>query len=438
MANVVEQRKFSKTDLGKNNNKYWNVTLFDNDDVQSHFGRQGEDGQTKLWTGKGRSFYDSKIREKFGKGYRENQTIENLDNSPDITVKTTIQNSSLTSIALSQIKTSCKIVQDLIKDLVKVNAHQIANATGGKITYDSSTAQFKTTQGVVVPVQVSEARDLLDDLAIMVASNDWGHPDFEYKLNHYLSLIPRDFGRARRSPQSIFPDLAKIQNETLILDGLAASFNDITTNGNKTGTKSKSKKDDSPKLFDVTMEIVDDKSIISFVRNLYQSTRKAMHQSNNLAIQTVYKVEIADMKNSYDKYGNKLNNKMQLWHGTKASNLLSILKKGLIIPPTHSSYVTGRLYGNGLYFSSISTKSLNYATNFWGGGGNVDRTFMFLSDVAMGNYYLAGNNHGSNYPVRGYDSTWAKGGQAGVINDEMIVYRLDQANLVYLVEFIPR
>jgi poly [ADP-ribose] polymerase len=162
-----------------------------------------------------------------------------------------------------------------------------------------------------------------------------------------------------------------------------------------------------------------------------------MHTSNNLSVTNVYTVKIGTMKTAFDKYGAKLSDIRQLWHGTKASNLLSILKQGLIIPPSQSAHVTGRMYGDGLYFSSISTKALNYATNFWGSGGNTDKTFMFLSDVAMGNYYLAGSGWGS-YPKRGYDSTWAKGGQSGVINDEMIVYRLDQSNLVYLVEFSPR
>ena len=134
------------------------------------------------------------------------------------------------------------------------------------------------------------------------------------------------------------------------------------------------------------------------------------------------------------EFKDDIGNVMQLWHGTKASNLLSIFRQGLVIPPSSSSHCTGRMYGDGLYFSCVSTKALNYATNFWGGGGSTNRTFMFLAEVAMGNPYIAGGGWGS-YPKSGYDSTWAKGGQSGVINDEMIVYKLNQANLVYLVEF---
>ena len=58
-------------------------------------------------------------------------------------------------------------------------------ATGGKMSFDDSTAQFKTTQGVVVPGQVLRARDLLSKMADLVAVNDW---NFENSLNEYLHL----------------------------------------------------------------------------------------------------------------------------------------------------------------------------------------------------------------------------------------------------------
>jgi len=148
------------------------------------------------------------------------------------------------------------------------------------------------------------------------------------------------------------------------------------------------------------------------------------------------------MKDRFDGKGASMKNIWQLWHGTRSSNLLSILKGGLIIPSSSASHCTGRMYSDGVYFSDISTKALNYATNFWGSGGNTDRTFMFLADVAMGNYHIAQSSW-TKYPVSGSDSTWAKGRDkggvtSGVINDEMIVYNLGQCNLVYLVEFVPR
>ena len=168
MAVVVEHKKFSLTNLGNNNNKFWNVTLYDNGDVMSEWGRQGDSGQSKTWPSVGRSFMDKKIREKEKKGYRENKVVEGTG---EIAVSArSVQATQIKDIAHKQIKHSNPLVQSLIDYLVNVNAHNIMSATGGKITYDTSSAQFKTTQGIVLPEQIVRARALLAELKDMVDS----------------------------------------------------------------------------------------------------------------------------------------------------------------------------------------------------------------------------------------------------------------------------
>ncbi|KKN52810.1 hypothetical protein LCGC14_0608530 [marine sediment metagenome] len=425
MANVIEHRKFSKTDLDANNNKFWYVWFYDDDQIETQNGRQGAMGQRRFITATGRKKYEAKLNEKRRKGYIENKTADITTSSVSA-----VSNSTLRDIAAKQIKNNSKLVQDLIDYLVQVNAHQIADKTGGQITFDTSTAQFKTTVGVIIPDQVSRARNLLDDLANFVNNRDWDDWDCKRKLNEYLSLIPRDFGRQKLSPREILPNLQKIQEENDILDGLDSSFAGLVQTSTTKNT------DKEPEVFNVELTLISDNKIISRVRDKFHKTKKHGHRSvYSMDVKNVYQVDICTMRENYDKYGAKLSNIRQLWHGTKSSNVLSILRQGLIIPPAHSSHCTGRMYGSGAYFSSVSTKALNYATSFWGSGGSTKRIFMFLADVAMGNYHLASSGWGSSYPKKGYDSTWAKGGQSGVINDEQIIYKLSQANLVYLVEF---
>lgn len=125
---------------------------------------------------------------------------------------------------------------------------------------------------------------------------------------------------------------------------------------------------------------------------------------------------------------------MRLWHGTRAHNVLSILKGGLIIPTSAGGYtITGRMFGDGVYFSDQSTKSLNYAYGYWGGGSRDHNCFMLLAKVAMGKAYTPPGPT-QRLPA-GYDSMFAKGGRSGVQNNEMIVYKLPQAHLSYLCEF---
>ena len=143
------------------------------------------------------------------------------------------------------------------------------------------------------------------------------------------------------------------------------------------------------------------------------------------------------MASIYAEEGAKFGNVMELWHGTKTGNLLSLLKSGFVIPPASSSHCTRRVFGNGVYFSDQSTKSLNYAGGWAPGqksGGYDGNAFMFLNDVAMGNSYTPQSSMGS-FPKAGYDSTFAKARISGVANNEMVVYSTKQINPKYLVQF---
>ena len=111
-------------------------------------------------------------------------------------------------------------------------------------------------------------------------------------------------------------------------------------------------------------------------------------------------------------------------------------KSGLIIPKSNGSIqVTGRMFGNGIYFSDQSTKSLNYSYGYWDGGAKDNRCFMFLADVAMGKPWHPTRTGPNVVPAAGHDSVYARGGRDIVQNNEMIVYRTSQAKLKYLVEF---
>lgn len=440
-ATITEHKKCICVEFGDtNNNKVWQYTLYGDGTALTEWGRVGNNLQSKMTT-------EAKALKKWGEKTNPNNRpdkryteVKAVDTGGSVSVSAkTVKTSELKDVARKQIKSTNPIVNGLIDYCVVVNAHQIYKQSNDTIIYDAATAQYKTPLGVIAPDDVSKARDLLVDISDFVANNNFGSVKFSRTLNTYLRLIPHDVGMTKITPKLIFPNTQTVLAENDLLDGLETSFIDVTT---AKPTKKTAKKKAAPKVFDVDMAIVEDKKIISHVKHLYQSTRKSMHQSNNLSVQTVYAITIKSMKDRFDKKGKSMKNVWQLWHGTKASNLLSIMKGGLIVPSSSSGHVTGRMYGDGVYFSDISTKALNYATNYWGGGGSIDRTFMFLADVAMGNFHIAQGAWGG-YPVRGTDSTWAKGidkggVNSGVVNDEMIVYNLNQCNLVYLVEFVPR
>lgn len=442
MATVIEHRKFvfcraGNDDWQKNgSNKVWEILLYDNGDVETKYGKIGQSLQSTTKAGEGRSFFEKKIREKTtpkshydGECYREIKTLETSgvgSSSPVVTAKT-----DLRQLALKQIAANCPLTANLITYFTKVNAHQIYAASGGKITYDTSSGVFKTPVGVVVQENVDEARTLLHNtLATYVQRGDFDNTKFIRSLEHYLMLIPKDIGRTFDA-RAIMGSQQQVQEQEQILDALDASIKSIMTGGSTPAASAD--KQPEQKLFSVKMTAIDDKKEIARVQRKFDDTRQGMHASSRLRVVTAYSVAIETMNNAFVKDGKQMTNIWELWHGTKASNCLSILKNGFIIPPSNASYCTGRMYGNGAYFSDQSTKSLNYAMSYWG-GKDEGRYFMFLNQVAMGKYHIPSSPTGSP-PPRGYDSYYAKAGQSGVMNNEMIVFRTSQIMPTHLIEF---
>jgi Poly(ADP-ribose) polymerase catalytic domain len=50
---------------------------------------------------------------------------------------------------------------------------------------------------------------------------------------------------------------------------------------------------------------------------------------------------------------------MLLWHGSRSSNFAGILSQGLRIAPPEAP-VTGYMFGKGIYFADMVSKSANY------------------------------------------------------------------------------
>ena len=142
MANVVEHRIFTFVNASGNNNKTWQVLLYDNNDVEVRYGRIGKSLQSKVHSSAGRDKMESLIRDKTkpsdhynGGCYREIEVLDAAASSG--AAPKTAAKSELKQIATTQIAT-CPITQKLISFFTDVNAHNIYQATGGRITYDVS------------------------------------------------------------------------------------------------------------------------------------------------------------------------------------------------------------------------------------------------------------------------------------------------------------
>jgi len=129
------------------------------------------------------------------------------------------------------------------------------------------------------------------------------------------------------------------------------------------------------------------------------------------------------------------------WHGTRRANMIGITTKGLLIRPSGVAHA-GSMYGDGIYWATNSTKSINYCDvkgSYWAQGTNKT-AYLFLGDVAYGNYEMASYSHFyTRKSIEPNHSVFARAGNGSIINDELITYHptgpKQQHALRYIIEF---
>jgi poly [ADP-ribose] polymerase len=446
---LIEEVRLICVNVAGNNNKFIVAQLYDSGDFWRCWGKVRADekgdlikhaSNSKLEPGAGRHSFDKLVREKTNPGNADDKRytkVDAVDAPTGSTSSVSAPKSELKRVATEQIKHDCPITKKLIEYLSEVNVHQILSGT--TMNFNKSTGMFSTPLGIVTPDSVRTARKLLDNLADYVVNRDWSSSSMFRTVNDYLRLIPHDVGH-KFDVRALFPDVSSVQKENDILDALDASYVQLTTGPKPTaGTVATN----TPSVFNVKMEMVNDDKVRQEIINSFMNSRNRQHAVYGYKVKDIFEVDIETVRNAFENRGRKVGNIMKLWHGAPACHLLSIFRGGLRLPPRSSPHVTGALFSDrapGIYASDQSTKALQYAARCapgQSGGTNLRRFFMFMVKFAMGKIFYPKDMNGG-FPRPGYDSTFAKGGECGYLqNNEMIVYSADQVNLDYLLEFSP-
>ncbi|MDJ0596447.1 MAG: WGR domain-containing protein [Pleurocapsa sp. MO_226.B13] len=417
-SGVLDSCTLVYVEVGENSNKVWRGSLMHDGSFLAEWGRVGNTLQSKHHClgsiTLARNKFERTKRQKLRKGYTPAQIIDDYKQQTS-----TIKLEELEAIASKQIEHGRDPrSKELIRYLVKSNIHTFTSQTD--ITYNSATGGFRTPLGIVTPKAIAEARQYLIQIATTRKSNSY---KLRQLVSKYLRLVPQNLGH--KLDESKFCQAQEIQRQYEILNALEAAVMIDK---------------DKQQVFECAIARVpgstsEGKKTFREIDRLYRSTVNQNHLAAKYKLRRVYKLDIPSMRKAFVAKSKIIGNVKQHWHGTKASNLLSILKQGLIIPPANSAQCTGRMFGDGIYGSLQSTKALNYATNYWrSSGDDEERVFMLLCDFAMGKEYHP-QGYQRSYPVKGYDSTYVAPGAASTINQESVVYSPEQVNIKYLCEF---
>lgn len=431
---VKENAMLIFTDAKENNNKFYEIILNDDDSINTRWGRVGAEGQKKNVSG-GKYEFDRILRSKTAKGYVVSKTvgINITSGGQDKMALAETAKRDLVRADSSKDKNSSVLIK-LVDRLAEMNRHQIMTASNGNIKIDE-TGLITTPLGLVTASTITEARVFLNKMENFCTKKTFSSNDYINYLEEYLRLIPQKVPARRGWYETFFTDFSSLTAQNSLLDQLEGSLDIYKSKEEEIRKKLNEKSPIQEKVFNTQLEIVSDQEIINKINRFYLENKNDRHVSSHLKLKNVFELKNEQLQSRFETISKKVGNVKMLWHGTRAFNVLSILKGGLIIPKSGGSYhITGRMFGNGVYFSDQSTKSLNYSYGYWDGGSRDDNCFMFVADVAMGKEYVP-SGPGNNFPNKDYDSTFAKANKSGVMNNEMIVYDINQCNLRYLCEF---
>ena len=316
-----------------------------------------------------------------------------------------------------------KSEQALLTQLLEENVHNITTLTSITMTANG----LETPLGPITIDHITKSRQALIELKDEITLyGPIAVPDKNIKeLNtKYYSLIPHPFGR-KISIDDMILDNAKLIDEFEMLDQLEAAVNIGNVTDNKTEDID----------IGLRIKLLSNKSK-EFTRlaNKFETSRASNHgQLKPWKVCNIYEVESKKEHDRYVKSLQKYGNEIELFHGSKNSNILSILLNGFIIPQINAPHVTGRMFGNGVYAASASTKALNYSTGYWDGRANkYKNAFVFIVKFAMGNT-LSIKKSMTSGPPKEYNSIHAVAGQS-LYNDEFIVYSLEQTTITNIIE----
>lgn len=419
-------------DVKNNNNKFYELTLNEDDSILTRWGRVAPDvaGQTKVCYG-GLGEFNRIINAKIAKGYERTKAVS--VSKPQSTSKMQLAEAAKRDM-LGNVDDS-SVIAKLVVKLTEMNRHQIYKASSGNIVVNDD-GLVKTALGMVTLDTITEARHILDKVETFVARNKFSTNQYIDLLTNYIKLIPQKVPSRGGWHENFFTEFSSLTEQNSFLDQLEGSIDLYKSKEDQMRKQMSQDNSIKEKLFSTRLEIVDDPAVIRKIEKFYSENRNNRHVSSHLKLKNVFQLYNDEQEELFNKVSKKVGNVKMLWHGTRVFNVLSILKNGLIIPRSGGSYqITGRMFGDGLYFSDQSTKSLNYSYGYWDHGSKDNNCFMFLADVAMGKEYTPSSYNSSSFPVKGYDSVFAKAGASGVQNNEMIVYDISQARLRYLCEF---
>ncbi|XP_053691962.1 poly [ADP-ribose] polymerase [Sabethes cyaneus] len=258
-------------------------------------------------------------------------------------------------------------VQDLVRMLFDVD-------TMKKVMLEFELDMEKMPLGKLSQKQLQEAMKVLTEISNYIVDGG-SNQQFIAASNRFYSLIPHNFGV---ETPTVLETVEQVKDKQAMLESLmeieiAYSLLNADTDDTKNPldghyeqlkTEMETLKHDSEEF----------KLLEKYVKNTHAET----HTAYKLEVSEIFKIQRKGEIRRYKPF-KKLHNRKLLWHGSRLTNFVGILTHGLKIAPPEAP-VTGYMFGKGIYFADMVSKSANYCCT-----SSLNSTgLMLLCEVALG------------------------------------------------------
>lgn len=393
MSNYCKLIMIAVNENPKNNqaaqsNKYYEMIDDDSGIIKVKYGRV-ESTETNIT--KPLNQWNTLIKSKIKKGYTN---VTGLVSNSEKTSKVT-----LVSLKEQAVERFLKLMQDYTNKLV------------------SSTYSVKATN--VTLRQIEKAQEYIDRL-----KNDQSNwATVNENLLALYTVIPRKMGKVQDYlfPQIKIEDILEQEQDNL--DAISSQVKQLVIQDDIVGQET---------------NILSELGIENMSEITAEQAADLKYLLNQIRTHTVKSIFKLNKKNEDSKFGEYINGTKNkdtriLIHGTKCASVIPILEQGLKIRPSGSFQFSGKVYGDGSYFSEVVQKSLGYT------GYSLDK-ILLVYEVHTGEpFKYSGWYSGNSFPLnylelrkRGFNSTYVSAGN-GLLNSEIISYNEDQCRIKYII-----
>ena len=317
-------------------------------------------------------------------------------------------------IYLSDSKTTSKTISPSLTTATKENASEYLFAK--LYSFAKKTVETTCVSSNVTKKMVTESNKILKKMY-----NRKTVKGFNKQLLELLEIAPRKVSQVASLLAKDISDFPKIiyREENLI------SAMEVLV------PKKKTSKEGAFAKYNTEVYIATDKQKEQVLSHLDDSLKP--HVKN------IFRVINNTQQKKFNKYlnDNNISTVKQLWHGSRNENWASIIINGLQLHP--NAVITGKMFGDGIYFAPSSKKSWGYTSykNTYWANGNSDSAFMGLYATAYGNPLDVSCAYRYSQTILNQHKANCVHAHAGtqLRNDEIIFYSESALTLNYIVEF---